>query len=123
MAESTVPTTVPAAEDAAPSVASGVEARGVLANSEAASQASLATGLPLPFALVSFVDHWRRAHARFWSQMARVDNPIQAAHAEEGLGLEMVHDVAQAWIDFYGTPMRLLSAAMTARLPPSQPSD
>jgi hypothetical protein len=75
-----------------------------------------AAGLPLPFSVVSIIDHWSRACARFWGQMAQVNDPVQVVNAEGLLGVEWIRDGVQAWIDFYATPMQLLNVALTAPL-------
>ena len=75
---------------------------------------NLAVGLPLPFSLVSVVDHWFQAGARFWGQMVELRDPTQVLNAEEALGLELVRDGVRAWIDLYATPMRLLTEVMMA---------
>jgi hypothetical protein len=67
--------------------------------------------MPLPFAAVWLGDHLTRDYARFWSRLAMVNDPMQAAQAEGDLGVNLFRDWAVAMGELWLLPMKVWAAS------------
>lgn len=76
------------------------------------SAASMAGPVTWPFPLLWLADHWSRDYARYWGQMARVTDPVEAVQAEGALGTTLFNDALTACADFWMIPLRVWSAAL-----------
>lgn len=75
------------------------------------SATSSAGPLAWPFPVLWLADHWSRDCAQYWSRMARVTDPVEAAQAEGVLGVNLIQDSLTAWADFWMIPLRVWGAA------------
>lgn len=89
----------------------------MLEDTTASPPAAASAFMPWPFSAVWLGDHLSRDVARFWSRMAGVSDPMEAAQAEADLGASLWRDWATAVEQMWMLPMTVWAAAANPPAP------